>query len=170
MVGLLNAPRGTRLYRRLSRENRLLKEFTGDNMDFSLNFTPKMNYETLINGYHNILQTIYSPRYYYERVRTLLKEYKPQKRKGRFRIQFNLVTAFIKSMWFVGIKEKGRKQYWELVFSTPLKYPRSFTLYITLAVYGYHFRKVIEKYIPKPVRDSIGLNQHYAQPMNGNGS
>jgi len=37
MVGLLNAPRGTRLYQRLKQENRLLKGFSGDNTDCSLN-------------------------------------------------------------------------------------------------------------------------------------
>ncbi|GAH70253.1 unnamed protein product, partial [marine sediment metagenome] len=41
MVGLLNAPAGTRLYKRLKAENRLLKSFTGDNTDCSLNFIPK---------------------------------------------------------------------------------------------------------------------------------
>jgi len=78
MVGLLNAPPGTRLYQRLKKENRLLKSFSGDQMDCSLNFIPKMNYETLINGYKNILDTIYSPKQYYERVKIFLKEYKPR--------------------------------------------------------------------------------------------
>ena len=70
MVGLLNAPPGTRLYQRLKKENRLLQSFSGDQMDCSLNFIPKMNYETLIDGYKNILNTIYSPKQYYERIKT----------------------------------------------------------------------------------------------------
>ena len=48
MVGLLNAPNGTKLYQRLKKENRLLKDMSGDNTDFSINFIPKMKYETLI--------------------------------------------------------------------------------------------------------------------------
>jgi len=44
MVGLLNAPRGTKLYQRLKKENRLLKVFTGNNTDININFVPKMNY------------------------------------------------------------------------------------------------------------------------------
>jgi hypothetical protein len=64
MVGLLNAPRGTQLYRRLQRENRLLKDATGDNTDATLNFVPKMEYEKLVNGYKNVVNTIYSPRQY----------------------------------------------------------------------------------------------------------
>jgi len=65
MVGLLNAPRGTRLYQRLKGENRLIKEnITGDNMDFSLNFIPKMNRDFLITGYRYVLNTIYAPKQY----------------------------------------------------------------------------------------------------------
>ena len=145
MVGLLNAPRGTRLYQRLKKENRLLKGISGDNTDCSINFIPKMNHETLINGYKHIMQTIYAPKQYYERVKTFLKEYKPQKRKGASRIQFYHIRAFIKSMWVLGVKEKGRKYYWKLFVSTLLKYPRSFPLSMSLAVYGLHFRKVAEK-------------------------
>lgn len=151
MVGLLNAPRGTRLYRRLKQENRLLKDISGDNMDCSLNFIPKMNYETLINGYKSILNTIYSPRPYYERVKTFLTEYKPQKRKRASQLQFYHIRGFIKSIWFLGIKEKGRRYYWKLFVSTLLRHPRSFPLSMSLAVYGFHFRKVIEKYISPPV-------------------
>ena len=153
MVGLLNAPPGTRLYQRLKKENRLLKAFTGNNTDCSLNFIPKMNYETLINGYKYILDTIYSPRSYYERVKTFLKEYKPR-RDIASRLQFHHIRAFVKSVWFLGIREKGRRYYWRLFLSTLLKQPRKFPISISLSVYGYHFRKVVEKYISLPVHNS----------------
>jgi len=145
MVGLLNAPTGTRLYHRLKQENRLVKAFTGNNTDCSLNFIPKMNTETLIDGYKHILETIYSPKQYYERVKIFLKEYKP--RGGiASRLQTHHVKAFVKSVWFLGIREKGRKYYWRLILSTLLKQPRKFPISISLAIYGYHFRKVVEKY------------------------
>ncbi len=73
MVGLLNAPQGTKLYHRLKSEGRLVKSVTGDNTDFSINFVPKMNPETLMNGYRKILNTIYSPKHYYARVREFLQ-------------------------------------------------------------------------------------------------
>ncbi len=151
MVGLLQAPRGTRLFQRLSEENRLLSGSSGDNTDCSLNFIPKMNYETLISGYKHILNTIYSPKQYYERVKTLLKEYKPQG-IARGRLQLYHVKAFTKSIWFLGIREKGRKYYWKLLILTLLRWPRSFPLSITLAIYGFHFRKIIEKYINKQAK------------------
>jgi radical SAM superfamily enzyme YgiQ (UPF0313 family) len=145
MVGLLNAPPGTRLHKRLKKENRLISTFTGNNTDCSLNFIPKMRYETLINGYKHILDTIYSPGQYYERVKTFLREYKPH---GGITsgLQFHHIRAFVKSVWFLGIREKGRRYYWKLFLSTLLKQPRQFPLSISLIVYGYHFRKVAETY------------------------
>jgi radical SAM superfamily enzyme YgiQ (UPF0313 family) len=158
MVGLLNAPSGTRLYHRLKKENRLLKNFSGDQMDYnSLNFIPKMNYETLINGYKSILNTIYSPKPYYERIKTFLKEYKPRKSRQASRLQSYHIRAFIKSIWVLGVQERGRKYYWKLFISTLLKRPRSFPLSMTLAIYGFHFRKISEKYISTPIGGIIGI-------------
>ena len=141
MVGLLNAPRGTRLYNRLEREDRLLEDSSGDNTDFSLNFIPKMNIETLMNGYKKILNTIYSPKQYYKRVITFLKEYKPRRKKIYFR--FSHLNAFLKSIWFLGIWGKGRLHYWKLISWTLVRRPRFFSLAITFAIYGFHFRKVV---------------------------
>ena len=43
MVGLLNAPKGTKLYNRMVNEKRLLNDGTGDNTDFTMNFLPAMD-------------------------------------------------------------------------------------------------------------------------------
>ncbi len=151
MVGLLNAPRGTRLYQRLQKEHRLLKGFSGNNTDCSINFIPKMNYETLLSGYQHILKTIYAPKQYYERVKTLLKEYKPQKRRtGVTHLKFYHIKAVIKTMWFLGVREKGRRHYWKLFITTLLRRPRSFPLVISLSVYGFHFRQVVEQALSVP--------------------
>jgi radical SAM superfamily enzyme YgiQ (UPF0313 family) len=141
MVGLLNVPPATRLHKRLEKENRLLKSFTGNNTDFSLNFVPKMNYDTLINGYKHVLDTIYSPRQYYERIETFLRIYKPPKTiVGK--IQLHQIQALFRSIWFLGIRGKGKRHYWKLFISYLLDSPQKFARFITLAVYGYHFRKV----------------------------
>ena len=142
MVGLLNAPRGTRLYERLKKENRLLDDSTGDNTDFSINFIPKMNVETLINGYKKILNTIYSPKHYYNRVITFLKGYKPKPIKKKIHIKIPEFKAFLKSIWFLGIAGKGRLHYWKLISWTLLRKPRFFSLAITFAIHGFHFRKI----------------------------
>jgi radical SAM superfamily enzyme YgiQ (UPF0313 family) len=148
MVGLLNAPRGTKLYQRLVKENRLLKDPSGDNTDFSINFKPKMNYETLINGYKRIVKEIYSPKVYYERVKNYLKEYKPLQKLhfhfGHIRLHFGYSGAFFKSVWFLGIKDKARAYYWKLFFWTFFRRPRLLVLAITFGIYGFHFRNIFK--------------------------
>jgi radical SAM superfamily enzyme YgiQ (UPF0313 family) len=144
MVGLLNAPNGTPLYLRLKKENRITGNFEGSNTE--MNFVPKMKYQTLINGYKNILDTIYSSKQYYERIHTFLKDFKPPKVKfNDIRLSyFKLLWTFF---WVMGIRDKGKKYYWKMVFTTVFKRPRSLPVAMKLALYGYHFRKVAEKYV-----------------------
>jgi hypothetical protein len=148
MVGLLNAPRGTKLYQRLLQEGRLLTSMSGNNTDFSMNFIPKMNYEALINGYRRILSEIYSPKQYYARVKKFLKEYKPTQVKV-FHFRFDHVKALVKSALVLGIAGKERIYYWRLFFWSLFTRPRMFPLAITFAIYGFHFRKVFEQYVTR---------------------
>jgi len=142
MVGLLNAPTGTRLYQRLKEEGRLLSSSSGNNTDFSLNFIPKMDHDKLIMGYKHILDTIYSPKEYYERIRTFFQVYKPP-RATAGKVQSHQIKAFFRSIWFLGITGKGKKHYWRLFISYLIKSPPKFARFILLSIYGYHFRKVV---------------------------
>jgi radical SAM superfamily enzyme YgiQ (UPF0313 family) len=144
MVGVLMAPPGTRLYKRLKQENRLLPKGSGDNTDGSTNFIPKMGRETLTSGYKHVVDTIYAPKQYYERIKTFLREYRPGN-KGKFKLSLIHLIALIRSTWVLGVQEKGRIDYWKFVVWTLLKKPKNFPLSITLAVQGFHFRKVAEK-------------------------
>jgi radical SAM superfamily enzyme YgiQ (UPF0313 family) len=147
MVGLLNAPRGTKLYQRLKKENRLITDFTGDNTDCSLNFIPKMKADILINGYKHILHTIYSPREYYRRISTFLKEYRPPKLRLFKRFQFYHIPAFFRVMWILGIIDKGRRHFWQLLLTTLFRRPKLLAISFNLAVFGFHFRRVTEKVV-----------------------
>jgi radical SAM superfamily enzyme YgiQ (UPF0313 family) len=143
MVGVLMAPPGTRLYKRLKKENRILPEVSGDNTDGSTNFIPKMGREALASGYKHVVDTIYAPKQYYERIRTFLREYRPGG-KGAVKVSLVNLVAFIRFTWALGFKEKGRIHYWKLVAWTLLKKPKTFPLSMALAVEGFHFRKVAE--------------------------
>jgi radical SAM superfamily enzyme YgiQ (UPF0313 family) len=144
MVGLLNAPRGTKLYQRLVKEGRLLKDVSGDNTDFSINFTPKMDSELLIKGYKKILSSIYSPAPYYKRVMIFLRDYEPFDRKA-FRFRLSNLEAFFKSIFFLGILGKERLCYWKLFSWSLFRRPQLFHLALTFSIYGFHFRKIFEK-------------------------
>jgi hypothetical protein len=158
MVGVLMAPPETRLYKRLIKENRILPKGSGDNTDGSTNFIPKMGRETLTRGYKHVIDTIYAPKQYYERIKTFLREYKPINR-GKTKISVRNLIALVRSTWVLGFKEKGRIYYWKLVVWILLRKPKTFPLSMTLAVQGFHFRKVAEKVRVSLASDIRGLEQ-----------
>src|SRR5512133_861557 len=145
MVGLLQAPIGTRLYDRMQKEDRLVNEFSGDNVDGSTNIIPSMGLETLQKGYREILSHIYAPKCYYERIMTLLSEYQPPRIKVHLEPQY--VMALWRSIYQLGIRGVERVQYWRLFFWTLFRRPRLFPLAITFAIYGFHFRRVAELHV-----------------------
>ena len=145
MVGLLQAPLGTRLYERLKQEGRLSGPLTGDNVDGTTNIIPIMNLDTLREGYKDILANIYSPEHYYKRLKTFLREYKAPKIKTP--LDFQRFLAFFRSTYLLGIIGKERFHYWKLLIWTRFRRPKLVPLAITLAIYGHHFRKVYEQHL-----------------------
>ncbi|MDD2336554.1 MAG: B12-binding domain-containing radical SAM protein [Geobacteraceae bacterium] len=144
MVGMLTALSGTKLYQRLVREGRMLEDASGNNTSIATNFVPKMKMEVLVNGYRTIIDTIYAPKNYYRRVITFLKDYQPLQRGG-IHLKPGYLGALFKSMLILGFLGKERFQYWKLFFWSLFRRPRLFPTAITLAIYGFHFRKIAEK-------------------------
>ncbi len=153
MVGILNAPRGTKLYKRIEMEGRLLKEISGTNIDSSTNIIPKMGMEKLVNGYRRIIKGTYSAKPYYERVKEYIRKDRPQIKRtyrlhfGHFRYHFGYIGAIFNSIWVLGIKDKERTHYWKLLSWTLFKRPLRLHTAIAYAIYGFHFRKVYENYL-----------------------
>jgi radical SAM superfamily enzyme YgiQ (UPF0313 family) len=145
MVGILNAPPGTRLFERLQREDRVTGKVSGDNVDGTTNIIPKMGLPGLLEGYRSIMGHIYSPRHYYRRVRTFLAEFGTP--RARTPMDFRRVLAFFQSSLRLGILGKERFQYWYLLLWTMIRRPRLLPLAVTLAIYGHHFRKICDLYI-----------------------
>jgi radical SAM superfamily enzyme YgiQ (UPF0313 family) len=139
MVGLLNAPRGTKLYHRLLRENRLSQPATGDNTDSTMNFIPKMDLNKLLKGYEKVVHTIYSQKYYCRRIKVFLKNYKHGRKTADMFHRWD-IRAFLKSIWHMGIVGKGRLSYWMLLLWSA-RNPSHFRMSVRFSIYGYHFRK-----------------------------
>ena len=142
MVGMLQAPPGTRLYARMAREGRLLGDMTGDNVDGTTNLIPSMGLEMLNEHYRALLSHIYAPKQYYRRVRTFLREFKTP--EVRQRVDFQRLLALGRSALRLGIVGRERFQYWRLLAWTVFVRPRLLPRAVTLAIYGYHFRRVAE--------------------------
>jgi radical SAM superfamily enzyme YgiQ (UPF0313 family) len=145
MVGLLQAPLGTRLHARLAREGRLQGSSSGDNVDGTTNIIPRMNLDVLRRGYRAVVCSIYAPANYYARVRTFLRTYRPP--RITVPIDFEHVLALFRSILRLGILGKERLEYWKLFFWALFRRPRLFPLAITFTIYGYHFRQVVDLHI-----------------------
>jgi len=145
MVGLLSALPKTRLYKRLFESKRIISEASGNNTAVStLNFIPKMDSKVLFNGYRKILETIYNPKDYYERIKTFLMEFKPPKiRFKTIRIKKFHIKALFSSIWLLGIKGRGRRHFWKLLLWVAIRYPGLFPYAIGYSLAGIHFRNVL---------------------------
>ena len=105
MVGLLNAPKNTKLYAQMEHENRLTIDASGNNTDYSMNFVPKMNSTELLDGYKTIIRNIYTSKHFYKRLRQLLLNYnRPSSTGATF--SFSLLYSLMKSIYVIGFFEQ----------------------------------------------------------------
>ncbi|MCK4393387.1 DUF4070 domain-containing protein, partial [Candidatus Bipolaricaulota bacterium] len=121
------------------------EDMSGDNVDGTTNIITTMSLDTLREGYKRILQTIYSPQYYYQRVKTFLREYPPP--KIHTSLHFQHILAFFRSVYRLGIIGKERTYYWKLLVWTLFRRPKLFPLAVTFAIYGHHFRKTCKLHV-----------------------
>jgi len=140
MVGLLTALPGTQLFTRLKNEGRILGHATGNNVDGMLNFIPKLDRTTLVEGYRSLVKNLYAPREYYQRILTFLRYYRPHGPKVR--PTWADVKALVKSFWVMGVWNRGRREYWKFLTKALMFHPRTFTEAMTLAIIGHHFRRI----------------------------
>ena len=156
IVGLLTALRGTDLYERLHREDRLLAaETNGGGGGVALNFRPEMDPETLLQGYRRVLHTLYDPALenYYERCLTMLKHVRPNPYVGRsthFAGPVNegwlvLLPMIARILQRLAFSKKG-PAFVKFLASVFRQDPRLLPEAIILAAMGYHFQKVTSQF------------------------
>jgi radical SAM superfamily enzyme YgiQ (UPF0313 family) len=143
MVGMLSALPETRLYKRLKDTGRIIqRQPSGNNTDYTMNFVPKMDTELLVEGYKKVLNSIFGPKNYYDRVITFLKEYKATAKDTKLNAWIK-TKALFSALWKLGILEKGKRYFWKLMFWTAFKKPAYLAEALTLAIYGFHFRMIL---------------------------
>lgn len=146
MMGLLTALPGTKLYKRLKSENRIISESSGNNIDFELDFVPKMDKDFLISEYKKLLSSLYDVKNYYDRIFNFLKEYKPHTNDKLTR---NLFIGLLKVVYKLGIQDDNRFYFWKMFLTCLLKYPKSLSKALTQAIYFAHFEKIFANEICK---------------------
>ena len=156
MAGLLNVLKGTDLYDRLKRENRLLEEAprTGGQVipnlsgaNVVLNFKPEMDPEILIEGYRRVIATLYDSTLesYFTRCLTLFEHLKPVP---------HLLKPITKNALFVAMMAVRRRlsakqlpAYNKYIAKVSKDHPRMLPEAIRLAALGYHFEKITRQQI-----------------------
>src|ERR1035438_2228965 len=139
MVGLLQAIPGTKLHERLHRQGRLLGDSTGDNVDGTTNFIPRMNRKKLHDGYRELMDHLYAPGPYSRRIRTFLREFRPADTSGA--VTTRNFGAFARACVRLGVVGRERFHFWGLLVWTCFRRPKLFPMAVTLSIYGFHFRR-----------------------------
>jgi radical SAM superfamily enzyme YgiQ (UPF0313 family) len=143
MVGLLQAPVGTELFKRLEREGRLIGEFSGNNVMDDTNIITRMDRETLRSSYRALVAALYESKNYYNRVQNLLVQLKEPKEKPP--MTKDVALAVLRCFFWLGFIRKGRTHFWRVFFWTCFRKPRSVSNFLGLAILGYHFRRIHEE-------------------------
>lgn len=104
-----------------------------------------MDRTTLIEGYRELVHTIYSPGPYYQRICNFLENYRPS-RKRRINLDFARFKAFAKSLFYSGLLGEGISQwyYWKMLIKLLLRYRDAFPDAMALMISGIHFRKMLK--------------------------
>jgi radical SAM superfamily enzyme YgiQ (UPF0313 family) len=147
MVGILQAPKGTELHKRLEREGRLLGDYFANNVIDETNIVTKMDRETLRTSYRALVRTLYEPAHYYDRVRTFLREFKEPKEKPP--LTRDAVLAVLRCFFWLGLVRKGRLHFWRVFVWTCLRKPESLQNFLGLAILGYHFCRIHEEMLSR---------------------
>ena len=149
MVGMLQAIPGTRLYQRLKQSGRLAERFSGYNVDGNTNIVPVMGAGVLRARYAALVRRLYSPEVYYQRIRVFLRTYRAPHVDSGWELRYLLRQwrAFFLAAVRLGVAGKERFEYWKLLLWTILRRPGAFLLAVTLAIYGYHFRRACDAYL-----------------------
>ncbi|MCL4472415.1 MAG: DUF4070 domain-containing protein, partial [Actinobacteria bacterium] len=145
MVGLLSVLPKTDLEKRLKSAKRILSKTTGENSN-NLTYIPKMDKDVLINGYYQLLSTIYAPKEYYKRIDVFIQQYKPTVRR-KFGIDVvGELGALMRGTLKLGFSWHGY-YYWRLLAKTLLTKPKAFSEAVELAICGVHFRSVTKRIV-----------------------
>jgi len=147
MVGLLYALPGTRLARRLEQEGRLLpdahavRDGDADQCTSGLNFLTRRPREGMLRDYRTVLERIYAPEAYFERVRRVCADL--DRRDHRLRMPWRHLVrdlrAFGRIAHRLGVRDRrARWEFWRTLLNAALHNPRAFKIAASFAALYLH--------------------------------
>jgi radical SAM superfamily enzyme YgiQ (UPF0313 family) len=157
MVGVLQAPPSTELYRRLEREGRIIDEgmaTKGNNVLDNTNIITRMDRDTLRTNYRALVQALYEPKNYYDRLKILLTHLKAPIEKPP--LTPRTLLAVLRCFFWLGLVRPCRFHFWRVLLWTCLYRRKLIGNCVGLALAGYHFGKVSEALCARPAEPSAG--------------
>ena len=150
MEGLLTALKGTDLYFRLEREERLRGDTTGTSISTHLNFIPEMPEDVLVAGYKHVLNTIYDLKLekYFERCWTLFQQL--DRSKNPKTDSNHLGFAAVMRFFLATARQIASPQgpaYVRFLSRVIAQKPALWREAFAFGAKGYHFRKVTEQVV-----------------------
>ena len=148
MVGLLFALPTTQLARRLAREGRLPAAFDvisaqmgGDQCSEGLNFATTRPKSEVLRDYVRILEAIYRPEAYFERVlrMALLLDNRGRKLSLGVRGMIKDAATFFRMVWSVGLRRSWGFRFWKLLVQVLARNPGSIRYALWMATLYVHF-------------------------------
>lgn len=140
MIGLLTAPRGTALYRRLEAEGRLRADCSGNNThQLCMNFKPKLDERFLIKGYIDLLERLFSSRNYYARCRALRRLQGPC--SSSVMLNLSGITAAFK-IFYRNLIRHPDWEFSKFILGTLFTAPGRLPVAIKQAIKFAHFQKI----------------------------
>ncbi|MBZ5551618.1 MAG: B12-binding domain-containing radical SAM protein [Acidobacteriia bacterium] len=143
MAGFLQAPPTTPLFDRMLKEGRLLMESTATSNFDPPNFRTLLPLPVLVEGYRNLLVSLYNPSAFYNRAYRSLLYWNARKSQKPPEIPL-LVTLgiIVRSIVHQGILSSYRKAYWKFLLRLLVRWPLNppkFSLGFAMLLSGHHF-------------------------------
>ena len=143
MAGFLQAPPTTPLYDRMLKEGRLLMERTATSNFDPPNFRTLLPLPVLLEGYREILLSLYAPSAFYDRCYRSLLHWKARKPQKPPEIPlWPLLGILVRSIVHQGILSSYRRAYWKFLFRLLAHWlfdRRKFSLGFAMLLSGHHF-------------------------------
>ncbi len=172
MVGLLYALPGTQLTRRLAREGRLFDAFDraderdtgGDQCASGLNFQTLRPRIDVLRDYAYVLEQIYEPHAFFERVRQvgLALNFRQHKNSFSWRVARRDLRSLLRILWRMGIKAPYRREFWSTLWTVGRGNPHGLRIAISLATFYLHLGE-FSLYLRERVQRAIQAEESLAQ-------
>lgn len=150
MVGTVQAQPGAPLWDRLVQTGRHPWR-SRSNTAFLPNFPTIMDSKILAAGFVKILETIYSPRKYYERIRSFRQDYGILNRPPK-KLSFTDFVAFMRANFWIGLLGGPQLScyYWKSLLETLLSEKRrAFADVVAFWIYEFHFKRATGEEVKK---------------------